>query len=269
MNAHSLLDEDHERRFGGLDRLYGDGARLVLHESRVAVVGVGGVGSWAAEALARSGIGHLTLIDMDHVAISNVNRQIHALQSTLGKAKALVLNERIRDINPSCTVTVIDDFLTEDNLAELIPPGTLDTVIDSCDSAKVKASLIVHAKNHAIRLLVCGATGGKDDPLKLRVDDLGKSTHDALLARTRDKLRNRRHILPRRNGKYGVDCIFLDTPAHRDASCSASNLGCAGFGSIVTVTASMGLAAASFCINHLIAQHKQHGGTLESKPHEG
>lgn len=261
-------DADHARRFGGLDRLYGDGARMVLHARRVVVVGVGGVGSWAAEALARSGIGHITLIDMDHVAISNVNRQIHALQSTLGKTKALVLKERIHDINPSCEVTVIDDFLSSDNMAELIPPGAFDMVIDSCDTTKAKVALIEHAKVNSIELVICGATGGKNDPLKLRMDDLGKTAHDALLARIRDQLRYRKHVVPRKNGKYGVRCLYLDSPAHRNASCSASNLGCAGYGSMVTVTASMGLAAASFCINHLIAQQKHAGVALATEAHD-
>src|SRR5512142_777031 len=136
------LDPDHTRRFGGLDRLYGDGARMALHKARVAVIGVGGVGSWAVEALARSGVGQLTLIDFDHVALSNINRQIQALESTLGAAKVQVLEARIREINPACKVTAIDDFLTEANLAELIAPGRFDAVIDACDEAKVKAALI-------------------------------------------------------------------------------------------------------------------------------
>src|SRR5512142_418318 len=159
MNLHPL-DDDHDRRFGGLDRLYGEGSRLALHRARIAVVGVGGVGSWAVEALARSGVGNLTLIDFDHVAVSNVNRQIQALDSTLGEAKVLALQSRIRDINPDCRVTVVEDFLTEENLSQLVPVGTFDAVIDACDEAKVKAALMVHARFNKIRLVVCGAAGG-------------------------------------------------------------------------------------------------------------
>jgi len=133
---HHPLDDSHPRRFGGIDRLYGEGARLALHRARMAVIGVGGVGSWAVEALARSGVGQLTLIDFDHIAVSNVNRQIQALDSTLGMAKTEALKTRIADINPACRVTTVDDFLTGENMAQLIAPGAFDAVIDACDEAK-------------------------------------------------------------------------------------------------------------------------------------
>lgn len=253
MNMHPL-DDDHERRFGGIDRLYGEGARIALHRSRVAVVGVGGVGSWAAEALARSGIGHITLIDFDHVALSNVNRQIHALDSTLGKAKVLVLEARIHDINPGCKVTAIDDFLTEENVLDLIPEGTFDAIIDACDNARAKAALIAHARRNNTPLVVCGAAGGKSNPLKLRQSDLGCSTHDAMLSRIRKLLRREFRILPRKNGKFGVDCVYVDEPSKRGAACTTGNLSCSGYGSAVTVTASMGLAAAAWCIDRIVAQ---------------
>lgn len=248
------LDDNHERRFGGLDRLYGEGARVALHRSRVAVVGVGGVGSWAVEALARSGIGNITLIDFDHVAVSNVNRQIQALDSTLGEAKVQVLQARIRDINPDCKVTVIEDFLTEKNLAQLIPPGGFDTVIDTCDEAKVKSALIVHARFNKITLVVCGAAGGKNNPFNIRMKDLGHTTQDALLSRVRDQLRKQFHILPRKNGKFGVNCIYLEEPSRRNTACTTSDLNCSGYGSVVTVTASMGFAAASLCLDRIIAK---------------
>jgi tRNA A37 threonylcarbamoyladenosine dehydratase len=252
MSPH-LLDDTHERRFGGLDRLYGEGSRLVLHQSRVAVIGVGGVGSWAAEALARSGVGRLTLIDLDHVALSNVNRQIQALNSTLGKAKVLALQDRILDINAACRVTVIEDFVTEDNLRQTIPQGAFDAVIDACDDARAKAALIAHARHNAFPLVVCGAAGGKDDPLNLRAADLGRVTHDALLARVRNRLRKERLLLPRKNGKFGVECVYLEEPSRRNASCTTSNLSCAGYGSVVTVTAAMGFAAASLCLRKIVA----------------
>lgn len=250
----SHLDNDHERRFGGVDRLYGEGTRLALHCSRVAVVGVGGVGSWAVEALARSGIGHITLIDFDHVAASNMNRQIQALDSTLGAAKVAVLEARIRDINPACKVSAIDDFLTEENLRELIPQGAFDAVIDACDQARVKAALIAHARFNKIRLVVCGAAGGKSNPLSLRQSDLGCVTHDALLSRIRNLLRKEFGILPRKNGKFGVACVYLEEPSRKSTACTAGNLSCAGYGSVVTVTAPMGFAAAAWCIDRLVAQ---------------
>jgi len=250
----SHLDNDHERRFGGVDRLYGEGTRMALHRSRVAVVGVGGVGSWAVEALARSGIGHLTLIDFDHVAASNMNRQIQALDSTLGAAKVAVLEARIRDINPACKVSAIDDFLTVENICDLIPQGAFDAVIDACDQAKVKVALIAHARFSKIPLVVCGAAGGKRDPLRLRCDDLGRATHDALLSRIRNLLRKGFNILPRKNGKFGVACVFLEEPSGKSAACTAGNLSCAGYGSAVTVTAPMGFAAAAWCIDRLVAQ---------------
>ncbi|MBI1174469.1 MAG: hypothetical protein GC139_04280 [Sideroxydans sp.] len=256
MNPHHPLDDDHERRFGGLERLYGDGARIALHRSRVAVIGVGGVGSWAAEALARSAIGNITLIDLDHVALSNVNRQIQALDSTLGKAKVLALQERIRDINPDCRVSTIEDFLDQDNLPQLIPAGAFDAVIDACDNARAKAALIAHARQHEIFLAVCGAAGGKSHPLQLRVDDLGRTTHEALLSRVRKRLRREFNIRPRKNGKFGVACVYLDEPAKRDTACAANNLSCAGYGSAVTVTAPMGFAAAALCIDSIVAPAK-------------
>jgi len=251
---HSHFDIDHERRFGGIDRLYGEGARMALHRSRVAVVGVGGVGSWAAEALARSGIGHITLIDFDHVAASNMNRQIHALGSTLGMAKVAVLKARIHDINPGCKVVAIDDFLTEENVRDLIPDGAFDAVIDACDNARAKAALIAHALHNHTRLVVCGVAGGKSNPLNLRQSDLGRTAHDALLSRIRNFLHKEYKIRPHKNGKFGVACVYLDEPTKRSAACAAGNLSCSGYGSVVTVTASMGLAAASWCIDRMVAQ---------------
>jgi len=249
---HSHLDIDHERRFGGVDRLYGEGTRMALHRSRVAVVGVGGVGSWAVEALARSGVGHIALIDFDHVALSNMNRQIQALGSTLGAAKVAVLEARIRDINPGCKVDAVDDFLTEENMRDLIPQGEFDAVIDACDQARVKAALIAHARFNKIPLLVCGAAGGKRDPLRLRRADLGCAIQDALLSRIRNLLRKEFNIQPRKNGKFGVACVYLEEPSRKSGACAAGNLSCAGYGSAVTVTASMGFAAAAWCIDQLL-----------------
>jgi tRNA A37 threonylcarbamoyladenosine dehydratase len=248
----SHLDDDHVRRFGGIDRLYGDGARLKLHQSHIAIVGVGGVGSWTVEALARSGVGQLTLIDLDHIAVSNINRQIQALDSTLGQAKVQALARRIRDINPACKVTTVEDFLSEENLAALIAPGRFDAVVDACDEAKVKIALILHARQHKIPLIVCGAAGGKSNPLNLRQDDLGRVTHDALLSRIRNQLKKKHQLQPRKNGKFGIACVYLEEASRRSTSCTTGDLNCAGYGSAVTVTAAMGFAAATWCLERLL-----------------
>ena len=250
---HHPLDEEHDRRFGGLDRLYGEGSRLALHRGRIAVIGVGGVGSWVVEALARSGVGSITMIDFDQVAISNTNRQIQALDSTFGMAKIHALEARIREINPDCRVNAIEDFLTQENMQQLIPAGTFDAVVDACDEAKVKAALIAHARYHKIKLVVCGAAGGKRNPLKLRQDDLGRVTHDALLSRIRNTLRKDYRILPRKNGKFNVSCIYLEEPSIRSTACATGSLNCSGYGSVVTVTAAMGFAAAAYCLEKLVA----------------
>lgn len=248
----SHLDDDHGRRFGGIDRLYGDGARLKLHQSHIAIVGVGGVGSWTVEALARSGVGQLTLIDLDHIAVSNINRQIQALDSTLGQAKVQALATRIRDINSACKVTTVEDFLSEENLAALIAPGRFDAVVDACDEAKVKIALILHARQHKIPLIVCGAAGGKSNPLNLRQDDLGRVTHDALLSRIRNQLKKKYQLQPRKNGKFGIACVYLEEASRRSTSCTTGDLNCAGYGSAVTVTAAMGFAAATWCLERLL-----------------
>lgn len=248
------MDEDHGRRFGGLDRLYGDEARITLHHGRVAVVGVGGVGSWAVEALARSGVGNITLIDFDQIAMSNVNRQVHALHSTFGKAKVHALEERIRDINPACRVSAVEEFITPENLTELLPPDAFDVVIDACDAAQAKAALIAYARTHAIGLIVCGAAGGKSDPLRLQQADLGRVTHDALLARVRNLLRKQFNTPADKKGKFGVACIYTEEPSRRGASCSTHDLNCSGYGSVVTVTASMGFAAAAWCLERIVAK---------------
>lgn len=236
--------------------MHGEGARIVLHKARVAVVGVGGVGSWGVEALARSGVGHITLIDMDHVALSNINRQIQALDSSLGKAKVLALKERIQDINPDCVVDAIDDFLSPENVRTLIPPGRFDAVIDACDEAKAKAVLIAHARRNKVPLVVCGAAGGKSNPLHLRKDDLGRTAHDALLLRVKQLLKRDHGVLPRSNGRFGIHCLFVNEPTKKSAACTTGDLSCSGYGSAVTVTASMGFAAAAHCLEKILAAQR-------------
>ncbi|MBL8438709.1 MAG: tRNA threonylcarbamoyladenosine dehydratase [Zoogloeaceae bacterium] len=246
---------DSARRFGGVARLYGAEGLARLQAAHVAVVGIGGVGSWAVEALARSGVGRLTLIDLDHVAESNLNRQAHALEATLGQAKVLAMAERIAGINPDCRVTPIDDFVTPENVADLL--GTrLDGVVDAIDQLRAKVAIIAHVQRLAVPLIVAGAAGGQTDPTRIRVDDLARTIQDPLLAKVRACLR-KEHGFPRDPKKrFGVEAVYSTEPlSYPDASCEAgagpAGLSCAGFGSSMAVTAGFGLAAAARLIETL------------------
>lgn len=243
------------RRFSGVTRLYGDQAAERFRAARVVVVGIGGVGSWAAEALARSAVGRLTFVDLDHVAESNTNRQIHALGDAYGMAKVDAMASRARAINPACTVRAIDEFATVDNAASLVEGA--DVVLDCIDQVIAKAALIASAKAAGVAIVTCGAAGGRFDPTRVRCDDLARLAGDPLLARVRHKLR-RDHGFPRdtRDGKqpprFGVIGVYSDEPLQRPAPvCDAEGrpatgaaLACAGYGSSVVVTATMGFVAA-------------------------
>ncbi|HEY5323316.1 MAG TPA: ThiF family adenylyltransferase, partial [Caldimonas sp.] len=181
-------DADLERRFGGLRRLYGDAAYLRIRAARIAVVGVGGVGSWTAEALARSGVAALTLIDLDHVAESNVNRQVQALGSTLGMAKVEALRARIADIHPGCIVHAVEEFADPANWPGLLPEA-VDAVVDACDQGRAKAAIAAWALAAGVPLVTVGAAGGKRSPERVEVGDLAAATHDPVLAALRQRLR--------------------------------------------------------------------------------
>jgi tRNA A37 threonylcarbamoyladenosine dehydratase len=198
-------DADLERRFGGLARLYGAAGYARLRAARVAVVGVGGVGSWAVEALARSGVAELTLIDLDHVAESNVNRQVQALGRTLGQAKVQALAERIADIHPGCVVHQVEEFATPDNWPALLPHA-LDAVIDACDQVRTKQALAAWARREGLPFVCVGAAGGKQLAQRIEVDDIAHATHDPLLASLRQRLR--KHEGAPRQGAIGVRCVF-------------------------------------------------------------
>jgi tRNA threonylcarbamoyladenosine dehydratase len=244
---------DAERRFGGLERLYGVTGAARMRAAHVAVVGIGGVGSWAAEALARSGVGRLTLIDLDHVAESNINRQIHALQSTLGQAKVLAMQDRIAQINPACQVMPIEEFVEPDNWPQLLPDG-VDAVIDACDQVKAKVAMAVWARKTKTLFIAAGAAGGKRLAHKVDIDDLAHTTHDPLLAQLRYRLR-KEHGAPREGKKIGVACVFSrEAVASPDASCAVGGdgtLNCAGYGSTVSVTATFGQCAAGWVLEQL------------------
>lgn len=247
---------DLDRRFGGTGRLYGATALERAQTARVAVVGVGGVGSWAAEALARSGVGQISLIDLDHVAESNINRQVHALDSTLGQAKVQAMAERLRQIHPSIRLTLHDLFLDGENASQLMLGH--DCVLDCTDQISAKLAMVLQARASGIPLIVCGAAGGKTDGLALRRTDLRDALHDPLLARLRQTLR-RQHGYPAGQGKrplrMQVDCLWIDQPVRRAGIQGVpQGLSCAGYGSLVTVTAAMGLAAAAWALDRVLVE---------------
>jgi tRNA A37 threonylcarbamoyladenosine dehydratase len=257
------VSADPARRFGGLERLYGVDPAARLRTACVVVVGIGGVGSWAAEALARSGIGRLVLIDLDHIAESNVNRQIHALNSTVGQAKVVAMQERISQINPDCRVDAVDEFVDAANWAGLLP-AEADAVIDACDDAKAKmvmATWALEARKQKSRVVFVsvGAAGGKRQAQAVEVADLSLTTHDPLLAQLRYRLRKEQGAA--REGKtIGITCVFSrEAVAPPDASCAIhgdGSLNCHGFGSLVSVTATFGMVAAGHVIERLATSAK-------------
>lgn len=243
---------DLDRRFGGLRRLYGDAGYARLRAARVAVVGIGGVGSWAAEALARSGVAGLTLIDLDHIAESNINRQVHALDSTLGQAKVQALAERIALIHPGCAVEAVEAFV-EPELWPGLLSGPVDGLIDACDQVRAKAALAAWARAERRPFVAVGAAGGKRRAQAVEVSDLAEVSHDPLLAALRQRLRQR-HGAPRQ-GALGLRCVFSREPLCRpEGECEIEgSLNCHGYGSAVSVTASFGLVAAGDIIEQLLA----------------
>ncbi len=237
---------DLERRFGSLRRLYGDAGYERIRAASVVVVGVGGVGSWVAEGLARSGVARLTLVDLDHVAESNINRQVQALGATLGQAKVVALAERLRDIHPGCDLTCVEAFVDAGNWPSLLPVARNDVVVDACDQVRAKAAMAAWALAGQRSIVVVGAAGGKRRPEAVELDDLALATHDPLLASLRQRLRQSA-AAPRR-GPIGVACVFSREPVARPeaAGCDVAidgSLNCHGYGSSVAVTATFGMVA--------------------------
>lgn len=252
------VTEDFERRFGGLRRLYGVAGAQQLFSAHVVVVGVGGVGSWVAEALARSGVRRLSLVDLDHVSESNINRQIHATDASLGQAKGLAMRERIASYHPTCRVDVIDAFVTPDNWPSLLQPDTepLDALVDACDQVRAKTAMAAWAHAQRVPFVAVGAAGGKKLPQAVEVADLSEVTHDPLLAQLRYRLRKQHGGA--RQGRMGTACVFSrEAVAPPDASCTTDavdgSLNCHGYGSAVSVTATFGLCAAGWVMNTLAA----------------
>lgn len=246
-SSNSELHASADRRFGGIARLYGASGLAQLRAAHVAIVGIGGVGSWAAEALARSGVGALTLIDLDVVAESNLNRQAHATLANLGRDKVLAMRERIKSFAPDCNVHTVDDFVTPENVAQLITPA-FTFVIDAIDQVRAKAALIAHCKAQRIALVICGGAGGKTDPTTIRRADLTVTKNDALLSKLRANLR-RDYGFPRGEKKFGVTAIYSEAQQRgTQAGDGSAGLSCAGYGSAMQMTAPLGLAAAAYAI---------------------
>ena len=253
----TLANADLERRFGGLRRLYGEARYARLRAARVAIVGLGGVGSWAAEALARCGVAQLVLIDLDHVAESNINRQVQALGRTLGQAKVLALAERIADIHPACEVLTVEEFVAPGNWPALLP-SAVDAVVDACDQVRAKLALAAWSLRTGVPLVCVGAAGGKRQAQRVEVADLAEATHDPLLASLRQRLRKEAGAA--RQGPMGLRCVFSResvappalacTPgaAAAPAAVGDGSLNCAGYGSSVMVTATFGMVAAGLAL---------------------
>ncbi|TAN04823.1 MAG: tRNA threonylcarbamoyladenosine dehydratase [Rhodanobacteraceae bacterium] len=254
-----------DHRFAGIERLYGAGSVARLARARVAVIGVGGVGSWAAEALARSGVGQLTLIDADEVCVSNANRQLHTLAGTLGKAKVVVMAERLRAINPALEVEPVERFVTPATLPELLDRG-FDLVLDACDAFRVKVEMTAWCRRRKLPLLVCGSAGGRTDPTMVRVRDLSRTEHDALLSLMRRKLRQEFHFPSNRDRYFGVPAVYsLENVRYpqadgsvcgtRPAGLDSLKLDCGGgLGAATHVTGAFAFAAVGRALEMLLKQ---------------
>ncbi|KPC01912.1 tRNA cyclic N6-threonylcarbamoyladenosine(37) synthase TcdA [Pseudomonas syringae group genomosp. 3] len=251
-------------RFAGIARLYGIEGLARLRAAHVAIVGIGGVGSWAAEAMARSGVGEISLFDMDDVCVSNSNRQLHALDTNVGRSKVEVMAERIRAINPDCVVHAVSDFVTRDTMAECITPD-MDFVIDCIDSVNAKAALISWCKRRKIQMVTTGGAGGQIDPTLIQIADLNRTFNDPLASKVRSTLRRDYGFSRTPNRHYSVPCVFsteqLRYPKPDGSIClekkfigDGVKLDCAGgFGAVMMVTATFGMIAATRAVDKLVA----------------
>jgi len=259
MTADQLVDM--QRRFSGVRRLYGEQGLAGLQQAHVLVIGIGGVGSWAVEALARNAVGKLTLVDLDNLAESNMNRQIHALDVTLGKAKVTAMHERIVAINPLCEVIEVEDFVTPENLASLLA-NQPDMVVDCMDDTKAKIALAAYCKQQQLPLIMVGSAGGKLDATRIRLADLAHVQGDRMLAKVRNQLRRDHGFAKasdhKKSAKFGIMAVYSDEPVERpEEVCETSQAGltglnCAGYGSSICVTATAGFVAAQQAIGQLI-----------------
>lgn len=258
---------DYQMRFGGISRLYGHQGANILKNAHFCVIGIGGVGSWAAEALARNGIGEITLIDLDDICVTNINRQIHALTNTIGLSKVDVMAERIKEINPDCKINIVEDFVTPDNLHELLLT-TFDYIIDAIDSVNVKTKIIAYCKRNKLSLITIGGAGGQTDPTQIQICDLSQTYQDPLLAKVRNQLRREHNFSRNVKRRFSIDAVFsteqLMYPddegnvCHQKPSQDGSmKLDCSGgFGATTHVTATFAFFAVSRSIKKLLKKHQ-------------
>jgi len=259
-----MSESEYASRFAGIERLYGVENARRIKQFHICVIGIGGVGSWVAEAFARSGVGEITLIDNDDIALSNVNRQIHTLTSTLGQQKVDAMKQRIHDINPEVMCNIVDDFITERNYQEYLSHG-YDYVVDAIDSIKFKALIISYCKRNKIPVVTTGGAGGLTDPCKIQVADLSKTHHDPLAAKVRQRLRQEHGFSKNPQRRFAVECVFSSqqqvypkadgSVSHEKPGIHGVSLDCRfGYGASSLVTASFGLFAASRVIHKLLAK---------------
>jgi tRNA A37 threonylcarbamoyladenosine dehydratase len=258
----------YNQRFGGTRRLYGQQPVDILRSAHVCIIGIGGVGSWAVEALARTGVGQLTLIDMDDVCVTNINRQIHALSGTIGQSKVEVMAERIKLINPECQVNVIDDFISPDNQARYLSKE-FDYVLDAIDSMNAKAALLAYCRSNKIKVITIGGAGGQIDPTQIKVADLTKTIQDPLAKKLKERLRRDHNFPTNPARKFGIDCVFsteqLKYPQPDGSVCAVKSsaegpkkMDCAsGFGAATMVTASFGFVAAARIVDKIIDKYSK------------
>jgi len=264
---------EYQMRFGGISRLYGTTGAALIEKAHFCVIGIGGVGSWAAESLARTGIGAITLIDLDDICTTNINRQIHALSQTIGESKVEVMAERIKQINPECRVNVIEDFVTFENLRELLN-NDFDYVIDAIDSVKIKTAIIAHCKRNKLPIITIGGAGGQTDPSKIQLCDLSQTYQDPLLAKVKNQLRRefnfpRADVKKSSKRKFSVDAVFSteqlvypDTEGNvchaKQTQDGAVRLDCStGFGAVTHVTASFAFFATAHSIKKYLNKHQK------------
>jgi len=258
------VDQQYERRFQGTQTLYGTAAFDIFAAAHVYIIGVGGVGSWAAEALARTAVGNITLIDLDVLVASNVNRQLPALDSTFGQSKIAAMGARLHEINPKLTLHLVDDFLTVDNVATLLPSRSEAkaaaaahrpiVILDCVDDMSAKLAIALHCRFNKLKLVCAGGAGGKIDPSQITVSDLKDSYQDPLLARLRNKLRHEKGINSALKDKFGIRCVYSTEPPRVDKSCQAGGLQCGGYGSAVAVTSVVAMIMVSEALHMLTKQ---------------
>ena len=262
-----MSSDDYQQRFGGIQRLYGTQGAEVIRNSHLCVIGIGGVGSWVVEALARSGVGAITFIDHDDISISNTNRQLHTLVDTYDCSKSEVMAARVRAINPECRVNAIDDLLSETNIERYIGSG-FDFVIDAIDSIRQKAALIHYCKRNKIPIITTGGAGGIIDPTRIEIKDLNKTHNDPLAANVRQRLRSHHGFSRNPQRRFGIDCVFSTeqhrypnadgTVCQRKPGVKGASLDCDfGYGSATFVTATFGFVAVSRVFQKLMERDQR------------